>query len=165
MKIKVLFICHGNICRSPMAEMVMKDMVRKLGREDEFEIASAATSREEIGNPIYPPAKRELEAHGVPWENRGARQMTKADYEYDDLIIGMDDNNMRNMRRLLGLGIGETAMPSKVVEGGKIHLLLEYASPDYIRYSGNVADPWYTGDFQATWEDVCAGCHGLLAML
>ena len=99
---KVLFICHGNICRSPMAEMIMKHLVRERGLEGQFSIASAATSTEEIGNPIYPPARRELAAHGVPVEKRAARQVTMRDYMYYDLLIGMDNANIRNMRRMLG---------------------------------------------------------------
>ena len=154
--IKVLFVCLGNICRSPMAEMIMKDMVRKAGREDEFEIASAATSREEIGNPIYPPARKELDSRGIPYEHRGARQMTREDYEYYDLLIGMDDNNLRNMRRIAGLGVGDR---------GKIRSLLELAPEDYPRHGCAVADPWYTGDFAATYEDLVAGITGLLSQL
>ncbi len=150
---KILFVCLGNICRSPMAEMILKDMVRKAGCEDEFEIASAATSTEEIGNPIYPPAVRELAAHGIEAEKRGARQMTRHDYEYYDLLIGMDDNNLRNMRRIAGLPIGEQ---------GKIRSLLSFASEGYARHGCAVADPWYTGDFAATYRDLVEGCRGIL---
>ena len=150
---KILFVCLGNICRSPMAEMILKDMVRKAGCEDEFEIASAATSTEEIGNPIYPSAVCELAAHGIEAEKRGARQMTRHDYEYYDLLIGMDDNNLRNMRRIAGLPIGEQ---------GKIRSLLSFASEDYARHGCAVADPWYTGDFAATYRDLVEGCRGIL---
>ena len=142
---KILFICHGNICRSPMAEFVMKDMVKKAGREADFEIASAATSTEEIGNPVYPPARKMLSKHGISCAGKTARQMTKRDYEYYDMLVAMDRNNLRNMKRLLGDD-----------PDGKIHLLLDFA------YGGEVADPWYTGDFEATWRDVTAGCEGLL---
>ena len=139
----ILFVCHGNICRSPMAEFVMKDLVEKAGLASQFRIASAATSREEIGNPVYPPARRKLAEHA-------ARQITARDYQGYDLLIAMDSANLRNMRRFYG---GDPA--------GKIHMLLEYAD----RPGEEVADPWYTGDFQATWEDVSAGCAGLLEQL
>lgn len=144
--IKILFVCHGNICRSPMAEFVMKDLVRKAGREEEFSIASAATSTEEIGNAVYPPARRMLAAHGIDCTGKTARQLRKADYAQYDYLIGMDQANFRNMQRLCG---GD---PDR-----KIHLLL-----DFTDRPGQVADPWYTGDFQATWEDVLEGCEGLL---
>ena len=146
--IKVMFVCHGNICRSPMAEMVFKDMVKKRGIEKEFEIASCATSTEEIGHPVYPPARAELARQGVKCEQRGARQLTKADYEKYDLLIGMDSYNIRNMQRMLG---GDPQ--------GKIRKMMDYA------HGGDVADPWYTGDFSATFRDVCAGCEGLLKTL
>lgn len=147
---KILFVCHGNICRSPMAEFVMKDLVKKAGREAEFEIASAATSTEEIGNPVYPPARRELAAHGIGCAGHAARQLRRADYDHYDLLIGMDGANVRNMRRMCG---GDP--------DGKIRLLLDFAD----RPGQEVADPWYTGDFTATWRDVEAGCQGLLAHL
>lgn len=148
--IKVLFICHGNICRSPMAEYVMKDLVRQAGLEAQFEIASAATSTEEIGNPVYPPARQKLAEHGIGCSGHAARQLTRQDYETFDVLIGMDSANLRNMRRICG---GD---PEK-----KIHLLLDYAN----RPGQEVADPWYTGDFSKTWEDVLQGCQGLLAAL
>ena len=147
---KILFVCHGNICRSPMAEFVMKDLVKKAGREAEFEIASAATSTEEIGNPVYPPARRELAAHGIGCAGHAARQLRRADYDHYDLLIGMDGANVRNMRRMCG---GDP--------DGKIRLLLDFAG----RPAQEVADPWYTGDFTATWRDVEAGCRGLLEQL
>lgn len=144
--IKILFICHGNICRSPMAEFVMKDMVRKSGLENQFYIASAATSAEELGNPVYPPARRKLAEHGIDCSGKTARRLTKSDYAQYDLLIGMDQANLRNMHRMCG---GDPE--------GKIHLLL-----DFTNRPGNVADPWYTGDFEATWQDVEQGCQGLL---
>ena len=146
---KILFICHGNICRSPMAEFYMKDLVRKAGLDKQFEIASAATSTEELGNPVYPPARRVLEAHGLRCAGKTARQIVQTDYTYYDLLIGMDEANRRNMFRFFG---GDTQ--------GKISLLL-----DYTQRPGDVADPWYTGDFQATWRDVTAGCQALLRRL
>ena len=175
--IKILFVCHGNICRSPMAEFVMKDLVKKAGLEKEFLIESAATSTEEIGNPVYPPARRKLAEHGIGCAGKIARQMTKDDYEEYDLLIGMDQANIRNMCRICG---GD--------RWGKIHKLLEYAGsqkeptrepseagrggrkvnwPKGPREdcAGDVADPWYTGDFEATWRDVLAGCQGLLSAL
>ena len=147
--VKILFVCHGNICRSPMAEFVMKDLVKKAGRAAEFEIASAATSTEEIGNPVYPPARRKLAEHGISCTGKAARQLTRADYDRWDLLIGMDQANLRNMRRLF---------PDDPEQ--KLHLLMDYTSRP-----GQVADPWYTGDFEATWRDVLEGCQGLLDKL
>ena len=147
--VKILFVCHGNICRSPMAEFVMKDLVKKAGLEERFHIESAATSTEEIGNPVYPPARRKLAEHGIGCAGKTARQLTAADYQAYDFLIGMDQANLRNMRRICG---GDP--------DGKISLLL-----DFTDRSGEVADPWYTGDFEATWRDVQAGCRGLLGYL
>ena len=147
--IKILFVCHGNICRSPMAEFVMKDLVRKAGLESQFHIASAATSTEEIGSPVYPPARRKLAEHGIKCSGKTARQLTRTDYDRYDLLIGMDNANLRNMRRICG---GDS--------DGKIRLLLEFTGR-----SGEVADPWYTGDFETTWRDVLEGCSGLLSHL
>lgn len=147
--IKILFICHGNICRSPMAEFVMKDLVEKNGVSEEFEIASAATSTEEIGNSVYPPAKRKLKEHGISCEGKTARQMTKADYTYYDYIIAMDRFNLRNMTRFVGND-----------PDNKVSLLM-----DFTNHTGDVADPWYTGDFDATWNDVYEGCVGILNRL
>ena len=146
---KILFVCHGNICRSPMAEYVMKNLVKKAGLEDRFQIASEATSREEIGNPVYPPAQRKLAEHGISCDGHAARQLANADYENYDLLIGMDSANLRDMYRICG---GDFA--------GRLHLLM-----DYTDRPGDVADPWYTGDFEATWQDVLAGCQGLLREL
>lgn len=143
---KILFVCHGNICRSPMAEFVMKHLVQQAGLEHEFSIASAATSTEEIGSPIYPPAARTLAAHGVACEGHTARQLRKSDYAAYDLLIGMDDANIRNMLCMCG---GDPE--------GKIHRLL-----DYTHRPGQVADPWYTGNFEQTWQDVWDGCQGIL---
>lgn len=147
--VKILFVCHGNICRSPMAEFVMKDLVQKAGLNGQLAIASAATSTEEIGNPVYPPARRKLAEHGIRCDGKRARQLRRDDYTRYDLLIGMDRANVRNMERICG---GDPE--------GKLHLLLEYTARP-----GEVADPWYTGDFQATWEDVEAGCTGLLQSL
>ena len=144
--IKILFVCHGNICRSPMAEFVMKDLVKKEGLEQVFEIASAATSTEEIGNPVYPPARRKLEQHGIGCDGKRARQLRREDYGEYDWLVGMDRANLRNMQRICG---GDPE--------GKLSLLL-----DYTNRPGEVADPWYTGDFDQTWEDVLEGCQGLL---
>ena len=146
---KILFLCHGNICRSPMAEFVMKDLVTKAGLEAAFQIASAATSAEELGNPVYPPARRILAQHGISCAGKTARQLTRADYHRYDLLIGMDGANLRNMQRLFG---GDP--------DGKISLLLDHAG-----VRRDVADPWYTGDFQATWDDVTTGCTALLEEL
>ena len=149
MKTRILFVCHGNICRSPMAEFVMKDLVSKAGLSDQFLIESAATSTEELGNAVYPPARRKLAEHGISCQGKTARQMTRADYQRYDLLIGMDTWNIRNMERISG---GDP--------DGKIHQLM-----DYTRRPGDVADPWYTGDFEATWRDVLEGCTALLETL
>ena len=144
---RILFVCHGNICRSPMGEFILKDLVEKAGLADRFHIESAATSTEEIGNPVYPPARRKLAQHGIDCAGKTARQLTAADYGRFDLLLGMDRANIRNMTRICG---GDPQ--------GKIHLLMEYAGHP----GREVADPWYTGDFDATWDDVLAGCQGLL---
>ena len=147
--IKILFICHGNICRSPMAEFVMKDKIAKAGFSDQVEIASAATSTEEIGNPVYPPARRKLEEHGIPCEGKKAVQLTDRDYWTYNMIIGMDEENMRNIEKICGKDISH-----------KCSMLM-----DYTDRPGSVADPWYTRDFDATWRDVEEGCSGLLENL
>lgn len=147
--IKVLITCHGNICRSPMAEFVMKDLVKKAGRDGEFDIASAATSSEEIGNPVYPQARRKLAEHGLACDGKRARQFTARDYSHYDLIIGMDSANIRSLRRASG---GDPE--------GKVRLLLSYTP-----HPRDVADPWYTGDFDAAWNDIYTGCQALLNSL
>ena len=149
--LRVMFVCHGNICRSPMAEFILKDMLQKEGLSDRITVASSATSTEEIwngvGNPVYPPAKRELASHGLTCEGKRAVQLTRADYEKYDLFIGMDSANIRNMNRILG---GDPA--------GKIRKLMNYTNR-----GGDVADPWYTGGFDVTYRDIEEGCRGLLA--
>ncbi len=146
---RILFVCHGNICRSPMAEFVMKHLVAQAGKTQDYEIASAATSTEEIGNGVYPPARRKLAEHGISCEGKTARQITRHDYERYDHIIGMDTYNMRNMERTFG---GDPE--------GKLHMLMDFTSRP-----GDVADPWYTGNFDATWRDCMEGCQGLLKTL
>ena len=145
--IKVLFICHGNICRSPMGEFVMKDLVKKVGLEPHFHIESAATSAEEIGNSVYPPARRKLAEHGISCAGKPARQLRRDDYARWDYLVGMDEANRRNITRMCG---GDP--------DGKISLLL-----DHTPNPREVADPWYTGNFERTWLDVSEGCAALLA--
>ena len=146
---RILFICHGNICRSTMAEYVMKHLVREAGREGEFFIDSAATSTEEIGAPVHHGTRRKLAQAGIPCGDHRARQVTWADYQTFDLIIGMDSANVRNLHRML-----------KGDPEGKVRKML-----DFTRRPGDVADPWYTGDFDATYRDVLEGCTGLLETL
>ena len=146
--IKILFVCHGNICRSPMAEYVMKKLVKDAGLEDAFEIASAATSREEIGNPVYPPARRELAKHGISCKGHAARQMTRADYDYYDYLVAMEPYNIRNMLRI-------TDDPD-----GKMRLLLSFAGS-----SAGIDDPWYTGRFAEVYEQIETGCRGIIQAL
>jgi len=146
---KILFICHGNVCRSPMAEFVMKDLVKKAGLEKEFHIESAATSAEELGNSVHRGTRRKLAEHGISCDGKTARQLKNSDYEKYDLLIGMDQANLRSMYHICG---GDFA--------DKMHLLL-----DYTDRPGEVADPWYTDDFESTWQDVLAGCRGLLREL
>ena len=146
---KILFVCHGNICRSPMAEFVLKDMVKKAGLEDRFRIDSVAATWEEIGNDMYPPAKRKLREKGIPFSPRAARILVRADYDRFDYLIGMDEENLDDMYRICG---GD---PEK-----KISLLLEWAG-----LSRDVADPWYTGNFEATYQDLIVGCTAFLNKL
>ena len=151
--VKVMFVCHGNICRSPMAEFIFKRMVAERGLEAEFEIRSSATSTEEIwngmGNPVYPPAKAELAKHGISCDGKRAVQLQKSDYEEYDLFVGMDSANIRNMHRILG------SDPES-----KIHKLMDYASRP-----GDVADPWYSDRFDIAYRDIYEGCAGLLESL
>ena len=155
--IKVLFVCHGNICRSPMAEFVFKDMIQKEGLSDRFDVASAATSTEEIwngvGNFVYPPARDELRKHGISCEGKRARLLQKSDYEKYDYLIGMESANLRNMSRILG------SDPDK-----KIYKLLDFS--DRKGFSGrDIADPWYTGRFGQTYEDILEGCTSFFRYL
>ena len=149
---KILFVCHGNICRSPMAEFIFRDMVKKAGRENEFFIASAATSTDEIymgkGNPVYPPAREQLLLHGIDPQGKTAVRLKKDDYKSYDLIIGMDSMNMRNIRIMLGEDTD-----------GKIKKLLDYCG------GGDVDDPWYTGKFREAYECIYRGCEALLRSL
>lgn len=144
--IKILFICHGNICRSTMAESVMTYLASQAGVRDQFLIASAATSREEIGNTVHHGTVRKLTEMGIPVVPHRAVQMTRADYEKYDLLIGMDRWNIQNMKRICGKD-----------PAGKIHLLL-----DFTDRGGEIADPWYTGNFDETYADVVEGCRGIL---
>ena len=144
---RILFVCHGNICRSPMAEFVMKKLVSDAGREAEFVIASAATSTEELGNPVYPPVRSLLKSHDIDCSGKFARQLTRRDYDEYDLIIGMDNANIRNIHRICG---GDPAR--------KVSRLLDHTDTP-----GEVADPWYSGEFETTWEEVNSGCQALLS--
>ena len=147
---KILFICHGNICRSPTAEFLLKDMIKKAGLEKEFAVASAATTYEEIGNPVYPPAKKLLDAHGIDCSGKTARHITREDYENFDLIIYMDEENRNDLRRYYN---GDP--------DGKLHNLLDYAG----RTGEEVYDPWYTRNFQRAWDNIEEGCRALLESL
>lgn len=142
---KILFVCHGNICRSPMAEFVIKDIVKKAGRSDEFYIASCATSTEEIGNPVHHGTRRKLAEVGISCDGKRAVQLTKSDYNKYDYIIAMDEMNIRNIMRII-----------KSDPEGKVSLLLSHAG-----MSGSIADPWYTGNFDDTYRDVFLGCKAL----
>ena len=146
-RMRILFVCHGNICRSPMAEFILKALVRARGMEDRYYIESAAVSAEEIGNPIYPPARRCLSQHGVPFDaGKRARQITRADYSRFDRIVCMDSSNLRLLRRII---------PDD--PDGKIHLLMAYTGT-----GRDVADPWYTGDFEEAFQDILEGCDGMM---
>ncbi len=146
---RILFICHGNICRSVMAQCILQHLVEQRGAAKEFLIDSCATSREAIGNPIYPPARAKLEAEGIPVLPHRARQITQADYDNYDVLLLMDQNNRRNLRRIL------PEDPQK-----KVHLLLSLAGSNR-----DIADPWYTGDFDQTFDDITAGCLALLEQI
>lgn len=151
--VKIMFVCHGNICRSPMAEFIFKQMSEERGIANRFLVVSSATSTEEIwngvGNPVYPPARAELEKHGILCNGKRAVQLQKSDYEKYDLFIGMDSANIRNMHRLLG---GDP--------DGKIHKLMEFTSR-----GGDVADPWYSERFDVAYRDIYDGCQGLMRSL
>ena len=168
---KIIFLCHGNICRSPMAEYVMKDLVRKAGLSDEFEITSGAVSDEEWGNPIYPPAQRKLREKGIPFGHHSAHKISPAEFAAQDLVVVMDHSNLRWLSRIVpdhadvpaGPGIsGHPNGPSGSISGitKKVHLMMSFAGE-----ARDVADPWYTGDFEKTYQDVLAGCSALLEML
>lgn len=146
---KIMFVCHGNICRSPMAEFVFKRMIRERGVAHKYTVASSATSTEEIGNPVYPPARRELAKHGISCDGKYAVQLRRSDYENYDLFVAMDSRNTVNMTRIFG---GDP--------DGKIRKLMNYTSR-----GGDVADPWYTGEFDVTYCDVYDGCNELLNIL
>lgn len=147
--VRILFVCHGNICRSTMAEFVMKDLVERRGLADRFVIESAATSTEELGSPVYPGTRAILEREGIDCSGKRARQMRRDDYDRFDLLIGMDEANIRNMIRIVGDD-----------PAGKVHKMLEFAGSE-----ADIADPWYTRDFETTYDDVLAACTGLLAWL
>ena len=141
--VKILFVCHGNICRSPMAEFVLRDMAKKAGVEGQLQIASAAVSREELGNPVYPPARRELARHGIGCDGKYARQITRADLDLYDRIYYMDRNNVRYLQRMFP----------------------DAGAPWQPFLERDVADPWYTGDFGQTWQDIVEGCSRILKEL
>ena len=149
MTVRILFVCHGNICRSPMAEFVMKDLVAEEGLSDKIYIESCATSTEELGNDIYPPAKEELKRRGIPFEKRCARQMRKDDYDRFDLIVAMDSRNLRNLRPFCGSD-----------PGTKVSMLMQHAGE-----FRDVEDPWYTGDFAKCFDDILEGCEALLSSI
>ncbi len=146
---KIIFVCHGNICRSPMAEFVMKHIVKEAGLEDRFEIASAATSREEIGNDVYPPVKRLLHEKGIPCKGHSAHQITKNEYAHYDHVIVMDNYNLRNLERVVGPDVE-----------GKVSRLRDFTDSP-----GEIADPWYTGEFTLTYSQVTESCRALLETL
>ena len=145
---RIMFVCHGNICRSPMAEIIMRELVKRAGLSNKISVASSATSTEEIGNPVYPPARRELLRHSLSSDGKYAVQLTRADYEKYDYFIGMDSANIRNMHRIFG---SDTE--------GKILKLLELTDT-----GGDVADPWYTGGFDVTYADCLRGCEALISL-
>lgn len=150
---RIMFVCHGNICRSPMAEFIFKDLIKKEGREEEFFVSSCATSTEEIwngiGNPVYPPAAEQLRIHGISCNGKRAVQLKKSDYENYDMFVCMDSRNVRNALRILG---GDPKL--------KVSLLMEHTS-----YGGDVSDPWYSGDFETAYADIDKGCKALLEEL
>ncbi len=147
--LRVLFVCHGNICRSPMAEFILKDMVLKNGSSENFEITSCATSSEELGNPIYPPAAEVLNKHGISYSDRRARRMVSEDYDSNDFILAMDRNNLRNMKDRIGND-----------PDNKVKLLMSYCGKDF-----DVPDPWYTGDFEGVYTSITKACEAFLKSL
>lgn len=153
MKTRILFLCHGNICRSPMAEFIMRHLCEEAGVAEQFEISSAAVSREEIGNDIYPPAKRVLTAHGIPFDHRAARQVTRADFEYYDYIICADRSNVRLLQYYIGISTDEK-------HRARISLLMEWAGKNR-----DVSDPWYTGDFETAYQDIFVSCQAILSKI
>lgn len=144
--VKIMFVCHGNICRSPMAEFIFKDMVTKKNLQDDFYIASSATSAEEIGNPVYPPAKRKLKDHGISCDSKRAAQLKTSDYENYDYIIAMESFNLRGIMKIIGND-----------SHNKVYRLL-----DFTDNKRDIADPWYTGNFDITYDDIYEGAQGLL---
>ena len=164
--IKIIFLCHGNICRSPMAEYIMKDQIRRRGLEHEFEITSGAVSDEEWFNPIYPPAQKKLRDKGIPFGKHSAHKISAAEFAAQDLVIVMDKSNLRWLNPI---DAGSSLKDSGIE--GKVHMMMEFAGPDGQTpgpckgTSPDVADPWYTGDFEQTYQDVLAGCQGLLDLL
>ena len=146
---RILFLCHGNICRSPMAEFIMKDLVHKANLDHRFVIDSAAVTTEEIGNPIYPPARRKLQEHQIPFDDHRAHKVTKAEFDSYDLVIIMDQSNLHILSRIVGRDNLD-----------KVHLMMEYAGS-----TRDVDDPWYSGDFERAYQDILAGCKGLLKVL
>ena len=151
--VKIMFVCHGNICRSPMAEFIFKDLVSKKGVAERFYVSSCATSTEEIwngvGNPVYPPAKRELAKHNISCEGKRAVQLKKSDYAAFDYLVAMDTNNVRNIMRVIGSD-----------KDDKVRKLMSYTNR-----GGDVAEPWYSGDFETCYNDIYEGCRGLLEKL
>ena len=147
---RIVFICHGNICRSPMAEFVMKKLVKEAGRDGEFDIDSMAVSGEEWGNPIYPPAKAKMREHDIPFTEHHAHKITPAEFAAADLIIIMDESNRRRLRRIVG----------EAADGPKVQMLMSYTGQNR-----DVADPWYTGDFETTYRDIISGTTALLKAL
>ena len=152
--IRILFVCHGNICRSPMAEFVMRDLTMKAGRANEFRIASAATTDDEIGNPVHPGTKRVLAAHDIACVGKTARRVKREEYKNWDLFVVMDDENVRDLMRAF-----------RNDPEHKVHKLMEYVEGGDLTTARDVADPWFTGDFEVTWNDVLAGCQGILAAM
>lgn len=147
--IRIMFVCHGNICRSPMAEFIMKKLAAEMGRSQDFFIASSATSTEEIGNPVYPPARAELAKHNISCGGKVSVQLKKSDYDSYDYFIGMDSANIRNMNRIFGSD-----------RDGKIYKLMTFAGK-----SSDVSDPWYSRDFETAYRDIEEGCRGLMKQL